>query len=110
MQTIIETGLFERKARKLLSRKEYEGLISQLSDNPAAGDLIKGTGGFRKLRLAREDGGKSGGYRVVTFFHCEGCPVYLVDMFGENEKDNLSKEERNTLAMVAAKLKQAHHH
>jgi hypothetical protein len=110
MHTIIETSVFERNAQKLLSKAEYEALIAMLLHDPAIGDVMQGTGGFRKLRLAREGGGKSGGFRVVTFFHCEGCPVYLMDMYGKNEKDNLTQKERNALAAIAAGLKKAHHH
>lgn len=105
MHTIIETSVFERKAQKLLSMAEYESLVLTLATTPDVGDVMQGTGGFRKLRLAREGGGKSGGFRVVYFFHCKGCPVYLFDVYGKNEQSNLTDEQKNLLAKLAVKLK-----
>ncbi len=105
MHTIIETSAFEKKAQKLLSTAEYETLVLTLATTPDVGDVIQGTGGFRKLGLAREAAGKSGGYRVVYFFHYEGCPVYLFDVYGKNERSDLTDEQKNVLARLAVKLK-----
>lgn len=68
MHTVIETHEFITQAKKLLSGEERTSVISELGKNPLAGDVIKGTGGFRKLRIARQGSGKSGGYRVIYFF------------------------------------------
>lgn len=57
-----------------------------------------GTGGVRKFRFARTGAGKSGGFRVISYYHDEGLPVFLLTVFGKNEKDNLTKAERNALA------------
>lgn len=110
MHAIIETSVFEKKAQKLLSGAEYDWLILTLADNPKSGDVIRGTGGFRKIRLAREGGGKSGGFRVVYFFHCEGCPIYLIDVYAKSGKSNLTEQERNGLAKISEGLKRSHHH
>jgi len=50
MITVAETESFQKKIAKLLSSEEKENLISYLSGQPKAGDLIQGTGGIRKLR------------------------------------------------------------
>ena len=60
--------------------------------------MIEGTGGVRKLRWARDGRGKSGGVRVIYYFHSEAMPLYLLTMFAKNERANLSKAERNELA------------
>jgi hypothetical protein len=60
------------------------------------GDLIRGTGGFRKVRVARKGMGKSSGARVVYIWH-ERFPVFLIAVFPKNEKENLSMAERNAL-------------
>jgi hypothetical protein len=52
----------------------------------------------RKLRWARDGRGKSGGVRVIYYFHSEAMPLYLLTMFAKNERANLSKAERNALA------------
>ncbi len=104
MITIAETGAFQRKIARLLSEQEREDLVAYLSANPNAGALMEGTGGIRKLRWARAGSGKSGGIRVIYYFHDESMPLYLLAAFGKNEKANLSKEERNLLAKAVKEL------
>jgi hypothetical protein len=41
--------------------------------------------------------GKSGGARVVYIWRNERFPVFLITVFPNNEKENLSMAERNTL-------------
>ncbi|MFP3043788.1 hypothetical protein LQZ19_18405 [Treponema primitia] len=67
--TVIETPSFIRDGKKLLDDDEQETLVNYLAYNPMAGDLVRGTGEIRKVRWAREDAGKSGGFRVIYFFH-----------------------------------------
>lgn len=72
--------------------------MDHLAAHPKAGDVIEGTGGVSKLRWARDGRGKSGGVRVIYYFHSEAMPLYLLTMFAKNERANLSKGERNALA------------
>ena len=65
---------------------------------------MQGTGGVRKLRWAAKGKGKSGGSRVIYFFYNETIPLFLLTIFGKNEKANLSKSERNELAKLAKEL------
>lgn len=65
---------------------------------------MEGTGGVRKLRWARAGRGKSGGVRVIYFYYNEGIPLYLLTIYGKNEKDNLSAAERNGLAKLTTLL------
>jgi hypothetical protein len=82
MADVIATDNFERKAKQAgLTQTEFELLVLLLSDRPDAGDLISGAGGARKVRLARQGGGKSGGYRVVTYFGGGELPVYLMTVY-----------------------------
>jgi len=62
---------------------------------------MEGTGGIRKLRWAREGKGKSGGVRIIYFYHNNEMPLYLLTLYGKNEKDDLSASERNALAKLA---------
>lgn len=104
MITVAETRMFQRKVSKWLSEQEREDLITYLAEHPSAGVIMEATGGIRKLRWARTGGGKSGGIRVIYYFHDESMPLYLFTVFGKNEKANLSKEERNLLANVVKEL------
>ena len=79
-------------------------MIDYLAEYPSSGAVIQGTGGIRKLRWAQGGRGKSGGVRVIYYFHSEMMPLYLLTVFGKNEKANLSKEERNNLAKAVREL------
>ena len=104
MITVAETEPFQRKITKLLSVEEQEDLIAYLSEQPNAGDIIQGTRGIRKLRWARGDKGKSGGIRVIYYFHSEIMPLYLLAVFGKNEKANISAEEKKILSKAVKEL------
>ncbi len=96
--TVAELPEYLRTAGKLLSDEDRRAVVSYLAAHPKAGDLMEGTGGVRKLRWVREGRGKSGGVRVIYYFHSEAMPLYLLTMFAKNERANLSKAERNELA------------
>lgn len=104
MITVAETRMFQRKVIRLLSQHEREDLITYLADHPNTGVILEGTGGIRKLRWARSGGGKSSGVRVIYYFHDESMPLYLLTVFGKNEKVNLSRKERNLLSKSVKNL------
>ena len=96
--SVAELPEYMRTAGKLLAEADRRAVVEYLATHPKAGDLIEGTGGVRKLRWARDGRGKSGGVRVIYYFHSESMPLYLLTMFAKNERANLSKAERNELA------------
>lgn len=98
MQTLAETPEYIRRAEKLLADDERRDILNCLAAHPKAGDLMEGTGGIRKLRWSRGGRGKSGGVRIIYYFHNEAMPLYLLTLFAKNERANLSKAERNMLA------------
>ncbi len=104
MLTIAETEPFQKKVIKLLSVDEKNELVSYLAEHPNSGVLIQGSGGIRKLRWARNDGGKSGGVRVIYFHYSEVMPLYLLAIFGKNEKANISAQEKKLLAKLVKEL------
>jgi hypothetical protein len=103
--TVAETPEYVRCADRLLSAADRMDVVAYLAANPKAGDLMQGTGGVRKLRWGRGGRGKSGGVRVIYYFHSEAMPLCLLTVFGKNEKANLSKAERNDLADLVRMLK-----
>jgi hypothetical protein len=100
MITIAEVPEYIRQAEKLLTESERQDVLNYLAAHPKSGDLIEGTGGVRKLRWGRGGRGKSGGVRVIYYYHSELMPLYLLTLFAKNEQDNLSKAERNELAKL----------
>jgi hypothetical protein len=102
--TVAELPEYLRAAAKLLVEADRRAILEYLAANPSAGDLMEGTGGVRKLRWARDGRGKSGGVRVIYYFHSEAMPLYLLTMFAKNERENLNKADRNDLARLVDML------
>jgi hypothetical protein len=105
MQTIVELPEFLRKAQSLLLNEEKISLINYLAAHPQSGDLMRGTGGIRKLRWAAKGKGKSGGVRVIYYHHNETMPLFLLTVFGKGEKANLSDSESAELSRVTNLLR-----
>jgi hypothetical protein len=107
MQTVLLTSVFERHVRRAgLSEDMLMQVVSMLAENPLAGDLIPGTGGARKVRVARTGQGKSGGYRTIHYFGGEDIPIFLLALIDKGERANLSMAERNHLATILPKIAQ----
>jgi hypothetical protein len=105
VQTVVETSFFIRDAKAVgISDDERFQIIQFIAENPDAGTPIPGTGGARKIRFSGKGKGKSGGYRVVSFYSGENIPVFLLNVFAKNEKMNLSQAERNQLKVVLGSL------
>ena len=104
MQTIVELPEYIRRASDLLNESEKQGIINYLAIHPQAGAIMQGTSGIRKFRWASGNRGKSGGVRIIYYFHNNSMPLFLITLFGKNEKANLSKSERNELAKLAILL------
>ncbi len=98
--TLIELPEYRKRAEKLFTEEERAELLTHLATHPKAGDLITGTGGVRKLRWARTGMGKSGGARVIYYYHSDRIPLFLLTAYGKNEQSNLTKAERNELAQL----------
>lgn len=105
MQVVIETSAFLAATKQAGMAEEERGdLISLLAADPTAGEVMVGTGGCRKVRLKKPGTGKSGGYRVVTYYGGGEIPLILLTVFGKNERANLDRAERNALKTLVARL------
>ena len=58
-----ETSSFTKEVSKLLTDQEYIKLQWRLIEFPNAGDVIKGSGGIRKIRQSAKGTGTRGGAR-----------------------------------------------
>ena len=85
MQTVVETPTYLAVANKLFSEEERADIVALVAADPECGDVMRGTGGFRKLRIARKGMGKSGGARAVYIWRNEHFPVFLVTVFPKEE-------------------------
>jgi hypothetical protein len=93
--TVVETPEFLSATRKLLTEEDRAVLVDYLAHNPAAGELVPGTGGVRKLRWGLEGRGKRGGARVIYFYHSADIPLFALTAYAKNERADLSQQDRN---------------
>jgi hypothetical protein len=101
--TVVELAEFVRRAKDVMTEAERMALIDLLSRNPEAGVPLGG--GIRKVRVAREGGGKSGGFRSVHFYAPgRGLPVFLMTVFAKNAKANLTAAEQAMMVAAGERL------
>jgi hypothetical protein len=101
VQTVVETPMYLRAAKAFYGEAEQEEIVLTIAADPEAGELMPGTGGYRKLRFARPGMGKRGGARVIYLYGGEDFPIFLITVYAKSEKGNLSKAEQNALAKMA---------
>lgn len=106
VQAVIETESYLRAAKDAgMSEADCIAVVDLVAAAPDAGDVMQGTGGVRKARVAGRGKGKSGGYRIVWYFGGGDIPVFLLTVFGKGEKANLTQGERNALRSLVATLR-----
>jgi hypothetical protein len=91
-------------AEAIFTEAERAEIVATIAADPNCGDLIQGTGGFRKVRVGRGGMGKRGGARVIYILRNERFPIFLAAAYAKNDKANLSKKERNDLARRADEI------
>ncbi len=96
----IETPVYTRRLRELLSDDSYAEFQRQLADRPDMGDVIEGTGGIRKVRVASSGHGKRGGSRVIYYHFTAASQIALLLIYPKNEKDDLTADERKVLKQI----------
>jgi len=100
----VETSIFTKQIRDIATDDELKNLQVELISQPEKGDLIKDTGGLRKVRMAVGNKGKSGSVRVIYFLaHVE--KIHLILAYPKNVKDTLSRSEKAELKKLVKLLK-----
>lgn len=85
----IETSIFTRQITGLLEEDEFHLLQLTLATNPDAGELIRGSGGLRKMRWSRKGKGKRGGIRII-YYLIKGDEIYLLFAYPKNKQQDLT--------------------
>ncbi len=104
MITVVETASFVTDAKGCMADDERTEAINMIAANPECGDVVTGGGGIRKVRFAIGGKGKSGGVRIIYYFHNERVPVFLLAVFAKNDQANLTRAETNMLGNAAKML------
>ena len=95
--SVLELPEFQRTASQLLSEDEILDVLTAIALQPEAGELMVGTGGLRKTRIALPGRGKSGGARVIYGYFGQDIPIFVFTCFSKNRKENLTGAERNAI-------------
>jgi len=105
LQTVAETPTFTNQADKIFTEDEKIDVINSLAADPTAGELIKGTGGVRKVRFPLPGCGKSGGARVIYYYIDENFPIYALLAYSKSKKEDLTDTEKKSIKNLVTTLK-----
>ena len=94
---IFETPIFTKQINKLLSDDSYAELQGQIRLDPECGDLIKHSGGLRKVRWRAEGRGKRGGIRVIYYWFTLTGNAYMLLAYAKNEQSDLTVDQLKIL-------------
>jgi len=97
---------FEKQCDNMgLDENDIMEIENAILSNPKIGDVVVGTGGVRKFRIALSNNkGKSGGARIVYIDFTIYAKVYFLAVFPKSEKENLTKAEKNELKSLVKTL------
>lgn len=97
---IIETPIFTKLIKSMMSDEEYKELQEALIYRPTSGALIKNGGGLRKVRWALEGRGKSGGVRIIYYWMTADEQIYMLFAYPKNEQENLTDAQTKALRQI----------
>ncbi len=104
--SIIETTAFTRRLKELgVSADELASIYDAYASVPDYGKLVRNTGGLRKGRVAKDATGKSGGYRVFSFYMDDDNPVFLLWLIDKSDDDGLTDAQENIFRTLTTALK-----
>ena len=89
----IETSVFTRQIRKLISENSYSKMQHWIADSPKRGDVIRGSGGCRKIRWMVPGKGKRGGIRVIYYCQKQGSQIFMLLVYAKNTTSDLSQKQ-----------------
>lgn len=82
----IEASIFTKLISKYLSDDEYRALQWYLMTIPDAGDIVRGSGGVRKIRWKQKGRGKRGGVRIFYYWKKTSDEIWLLTIYSKSEK------------------------
>lgn len=101
LTTVVETSVFLARASRIMSDAERAHIVDTVAARPDSGVIIKGSKGLRKMRIALAGRGKSGGGRIIYWYHSYGFPAVLLWVFAKNEADDLTAVQLKRLVAEA---------
>ncbi|ODT97807.1 MAG: hypothetical protein ABS79_06925 [Planctomycetes bacterium SCN 63-9] len=108
MLTFFESKAFSAHRDRLgITNDDLLQLQVLICKDPEAGDVIKGSGGFRKLRFAKPGSGKgkSGSFRVIYLHVPAKGSVLFFMVYPKSERSSTTAAEVKMFAIAAAAFK-----
>jgi hypothetical protein len=98
----VELPAFQRHRSEYLDDEAFSALQAVLMAHPEAGDVIRDTGGLRKVRFAdsRRGKGTRGGLRIIYYWWMPGPQFWLFTLYGKGEVSDLTAEQRKVVREV----------
>jgi hypothetical protein len=108
-KTFVETAEFTEWVKEHLSDEALSDLQRELLNAPDIGSVMPGCGGLRKMRVAdpRRGKGKRGGARVIYLHVAEANVIFLMDIYGKGEQEDLTANQKKILKGLAQSYKRA---
>ena len=100
---IVETPVFTKRVVETLTDDQYRELQQFMVENPAAGVIIRGSQGLRKLRWSASGRGKRGGARVIYYWRKSKDTILMLFLFKKNEQSDLTSNQLKKLRAIAAR-------
>lgn len=100
-------GLYCSNKRVGVSQAELASIYDQYASDPSYGKVIRHTGRLRKGRIGKDATGKSGGYRIFSFYADDANPVFLLWIIDKSEDSTLTDAQEKAFKHVTAALKEA---
>ncbi len=88
----VETPIFTKQIDFLLEEGDYRRFQITLALNPEAGDIIRGSGGLRKIRWSAQGRGKRGGIRII-YYLIQDNEIYLLLAYPKNKQEDLTHDQ-----------------
>lgn len=103
----VETSVFTKRIAQLGLEQELRAMQNELLANPTAGDTDAATGGLRKIRLCMpgRHKGKRGGARAHYLYLAAHHVIYLLFVYGKDERSALSGDQKKQLRHVVESIK-----
>lgn len=95
----VEAPSFTRHLQDYLNEDQYRKLQNRLASDPEMGDVVPGSGGFRKMRWAdaRRGKGQRGGLRIIYYYFAMDRQIWLMTLYAKDEAADLTAGEKKTL-------------
>jgi len=96
----VETPIFTKELRSVLSDDDYRTIQAVLMLRPEQGDIIRGTGGIRKIRWGGKGHGKSGGFRFIYYWDKQTETIYMLYVYPKNKQEDLTPQQSKLLSRL----------